>query len=216
MNYQILKSSSIFNGLSETEIKTIIKHTGSNVKKYRKDEAILLSGDIINDICIVISGSVRIENNDIWGNKSILSIAEQGEVFAEAYACVPNEPLMVDAVSNELCEIMFFNVPTLFSLPESDEKNKLIKNLIMVSSRKNLHLSQRIFHTSSKTIRGRVLSYLSQQSSKQHSQFITIPFNRQQLADYLSLDRSALSKELSKMKADGLIDYHKSTFKLNI
>lgn len=212
MRYQTI----IFKDLTDKETEYIEKMMGLPVKKYQKDEIILHSGETVKDICIVLGGSVQIENNDIWGNKSILNMVEQGEVFAEAYACVSNEPLMVDAVANEPCEIMFLNVPKLFALPESKAKNKLIRNLVTISSRKNLHLSQRIFHTSSKTIRGRVLSFLSQQAGKQKSKFITVPFNRQQMADYLSLDRSALSKELAKMKADGLIDYHKNTFKLNI
>lgn len=212
MRYQTI----IFKDLTDNETEYIEKMMGLPVKKYQKDEIILHSGETVKDICIVLGGSVQIENNDIWGNKSILNMVEQGEVFAEAYACVSNEPLMVDAVANEPCEIMFLNVPKMFALPESEAKNKLIRNLVTISSRKNLHLSQRIFHTSSKTIRGRVLSFLSQQAGKQKSKFITVPFKRQQMADYLSLDRSALSKELAKMKADGLIDYHKNTFKLNI
>ncbi len=84
----------------------------------------------------------------------------------------------------------------------------------MISSSKNIRLSRRIFHTSSKTVRGRVMSYLSQQSTVQGSRSVTVPFNRQQMADYLSVDRSALSKELGKMKRDGIIDYYKNSFKL--
>ena len=216
MDHKILMQTSLFKKCTEADIECVKRNMDLPVKNYQKNETILHSGSTVNDICIVLSGSVQIENNDIWGNKSILNIVGQGGVFAEAYACVNDEPLMVDAVANEPCKVMFLNVQKLFALPESDAKNKLIINLVTISSKKNLQLSQRIFHTSSKTIRGRVLSYLSQQAGKQNSRFITVPFNRQQMADYLSLDRSALSKELGKMKADGLIDYHKNTFKLNV
>ncbi|MBQ6381661.1 MAG: Crp/Fnr family transcriptional regulator [Clostridia bacterium] len=216
MNYSSLRHTSIFECCAKAEIESIENAIGLPVKRYKKDEIILHAGECVENICIVLSGSVRIDSNDIRGNRSILKIVKRGEVFAEAYACIPDVPLMVDAVANEPCEIVFLNVAKLFSLPESETKNKLLKNLVAISSKKNLHLSARILHTASKTIRGRVLSYLSQEATKQNSRFITIPFNRQQMADYLSVERSALSKELGKMKADGLIDYHKSTFKLTL
>lgn len=91
---------------------------------------------------------------------------------------------------------------------------KFISNLLVLSTHKNLALSGRSFHTSPKTIRGRVMSYLNAVSIKKHSNQFTIPFDRQQLADYLNLDRTALSKELGKMKRDGLIDYHKNFFSI--
>ena len=124
---------------------------------------------------------------------------------------------MVDAVANEDCEILFVNVPRLFMpCPVCKSQNRLIQNLVIISARKNLQLSKRSLHTSPKTIRGRLLSYFSQQVSAQGSSKITIPFDRQQLADYLNLDRSALSKELGKMRKDGLIEYNKNTFEIKM
>ena len=165
----------------------------------------------------MLSGTAQIENNDIWGNTSILGLVKPGEVFAEAYACVPGEPMMVDVIATEDTEILFVNVPEIFRLASSGKGNytRLIQNLVIISARKNLTLSRRILHTSSKKIRGRLFSYLSYQAELQGSNCIEIPLNRQQLADYLSLDRSALSKELSRMKSDGLIDYHKNIFTLH-
>ena len=156
------------------------------------------------------------KRNDLWGNKNIISLAHTGEVFAEAYACVPGEPMMVDVIAMEEAEILFLNVPELFRLSASGkgEYSHLIHNMAIISARKNLLLSRRILHTSSKKIRDRLLSYLSYQAGLQKSRYIDIPLNRQQLADYLSLDRSALSKELGKMKKEGLLDYHKNSFVL--
>ena len=167
----------------------------------------------MTDIGLVLSGSVRIEHMDLWGNQSVLGITPTGSVFAESYACIPNEPMMVDAVANVDCDILFINIPRLFS-PCSicGNQNRLIQNLVIISAEKNLQLSRRSLHTSPKTIRGRLFSYFSQQVSAQGSNKIVIPFNRQQLADYLNLDRSALSKELGKMRKDGLIEYNKNTF----
>ena len=124
--------------------------------------------------------------------------------------------MMVDVIAMEEAEILFLNVPELFRLSAAGkgEYSHLIHNMTIISARKNLLLSRRILHTSSKKIRDRLLSYLSYQAGLQKSRYIDIPLNRQQLADYLSLDRSALSKELGKMKKEGLLDYHKNSFVL--
>ena len=171
----------------------------------------------MTEIGLVLSGSVRIEHTDLWGDKGILNITPAGGVFAESYACIPDEPMLVDAVANEDSDILFINVPGLFSFgPLWESQNRLIQNLLMISAEKNLQLSRRSLHTSPKTIRGRLFSYFSQQVSAQGSSRITIPFDRQQLADYLNLDRSALSKELGKMKRDGLIAYHRNRFEIKM
>lgn len=208
-----ISKTALFQGCSEEDILNMSKHLDFRTNKYRKEHVIFGTGSVVTDIGLVLSGSVRIEHTDLWGNKVILGITPAGGVFAESYACIPNEPLMVDAVANEDCEILFINVPRLF-IPCSAcvSQNKLIQNLVMISAEKNLQLSRRSLHTSPKTIRGRLSSYFSQQVSAQRSNKIVIPFDRQQLADYLNLDRSALSKELGKMRKDGLIEYHKNTF----
>ena len=212
-----ISKTALFRGCSEEDITNMAEHLDFRTNKYRKGDVILGAGSIVTDIGLVLSGSVRIEHSDLWGNKSILGITPAGGVFAESYACIPNEPMMVDAVANEDCNILFISVPKLF-MPCSvcKNQNRLIQNLVMISARKNLQLSRRSLHTSPKTIRGRLLSYFSQQVSAQGSSKIVIPFDRQQLADYLNLDRSALSKELGKMKNDGLIEYKKNIFEIKI
>lgn len=208
-----ISKTALFRGCSEEDISNMSEHLDFRTDRYRKGHVIFGTGSIVTDIGLVLSGSVSIEHTDLWGNKSILSIISAGSVFAESYACIPNEPMMVDAVANEDCDILFINVPRLFtSCPVCVSQNRLIHNLVMISAEKNLLLSRRSLHTSPKTIRGRLYSYFSQQVSSQGSNKIVIPFNRQQLADYLNLDRSALSKELGKMRNDGLIEFNKNTF----
>ena len=188
--------------------------------RYGKGEVIFGAESVVTDIGLVLSGSVRIEYTDLWGNKSILGIIPAGGVFAESYACIPDEPMMVDAVANEECSIMFISVPKLFMpCPACKNQNRLIQNLVVISAGKNLQLSRRSMHTSPKTIRGRLFSYFSQMVSAQGSNKIIIPFDRQQLADYLNLDHhhgSALSKELGKMRKDGLIAYHTNIFEIKM
>lgn len=211
MNF--ISNTALFRGCSEKDIQNMSKHLDFRTDKFKKGDVIFSVGSIVTDIGLILSGSIRIEHTDLWGNKSILGINPAGGVFAESYACIPNEPMMVDAVANEDCEILFISVPKLFTpCPLCENQNKLIQNLVMISAEKNLQLSRRSLHTSPKTIRGRLFSYFSQQVSAQGSNKIIIPFDRQQLADYLNLDRSALSKELGKMRRDGLIEYHKNSF----
>lgn len=209
----LISKTALFQGCAEEDIRNMSKHLDFRKDHYRKENVIFSRGSIVTDIGLVLSGSVRMEHTDIWGNKSILGITPAGGVFAESYACIPNEPMMVDAVANEDCDILFISVPKLFTpCPVCVSQNRLIHNLVIITAGKNLQLSRRSLHTSPKTIRGRLFSYFSQQVSAQGSNKIVIPFDRQQLADYLNLDRSALSKELGKMKNDGLIAYHKNTF----
>lgn len=208
-----ISQTALFRGCSEEDILNMSKHLDFRTDSYKKGDVIFAAGSIVTEIGLILLGSVRVEHTDLWGNKSILGITPAGGVFAESYACIPNEPMMVDAVANESCDILFISVPRLFT-PYSacGSQNRVIQNLVMISAGKNLQLSKRSLHTSPKTIRGRLFSYFSQEVSAQGSSKIVIPFDRQQLADYLNLDRSALSKELGKMKNDGLIEYNRNTF----
>ncbi len=128
----------------------------------------------------------------------------------------PGEPLMVDAVAAERIEVLLLIrgaccAPVRRSAPTM---RRLIRNLLAVTSRKNFALSRRIFHTAPKSIRGRLLSYLSAQALREDSRSFAIPFDRQQLADYLGVDRSALSAELGRMRAEGLIRFRKNELEL--
>ena len=211
-----LKENIIFNGMTPNEIDQALNELCAIEKAYKKNSLILRAGDITDTLGLVLSGSVTIESNDMWGNKTILSNVGEGGFFAETYALLENEPLLVDVRANENCRILFFKVGSLKKLKSNMNlwSFKLISNLLMISANKNLHLSGRSFHISPKTIRGRVMAYLNSVSLKKSSNEFDIPFDRQQLADYLNLDRSALSKELSKMKKDGLIKVRKNHFKL--
>lgn len=205
----------ILKDIDDTEKEEMLELSCLKNVQYSKNEVIFHTGDTVNEIGIVLKGRVNIENIDIWGNKSILSCVSEGEIFAETYA-ICGEPMMVDAVAAEKSEIQFLNLKALIDEKNSDKGwyVKLISNMLKISVRKNLALSGRIFCTSSKTIRGRLLTYLSNISVKSGSKTFQIPFDRQQLADYLNLDRSALSKELGKMRDEGLIEFHKNVFKL--
>ncbi len=206
----------LFNGMTSEEIQAAFVNLNVVKKAYKKNSVLLHAGDTTDSFGLVLSGSVIIESNDMWGNRTILSNVRKGRFFAETYALLENEPLLVDVRANEDCRILFFKVGSLQKL-RSEMKPwsyKLMANLLMISSNKNLHLSGRSFHTAPKTIRGRVMSYLNSVSLRCGQNEFDIPFDRQQLADYLNLERSALSKELGRMQKAGLISTRKNHFKL--
>ena len=217
MNYKFLSNTLLFRGITPEEIESMMTCLDGHVKKYNKGEMIYHSGEIIQKAGLVLSGSVHIENDDLWGNKTILAHVGVGQVFAETYVCIPGEPLMIQVVAAEPVEVLFLNLGqgTRTCVKNCAFHGRLIQNLLMISAQKNLNLSRRIFYTSSKSIRGRLLSYLSDQATRTGSLEFEIPFNRQQLADFLGVDRSAMSNELGKMQKEGLLTVNKRHFCLS-
>lgn len=216
MDYLFLSKTILFHGASPEEVRMMLDCLGTETRRYQRGSIVYHMGDVVNSMGILLSGSVSIENDDVWGNKSILDKIGPGQVFAETYACVPNEPLMISIVATEPTEILFLDMSRVLHICSNacSLHNQLIRNLLSVALQKNLSLSRRIFHTSSKSIRGRLLSYLSFQATQHGSCDFRIPFSRQQLADYLSVDRSALSNELGKMQKEGLLRVERNHFTL--
>ena len=215
MDNTILRNTVLFRDMSEDEMCTCLKELKSQEKSYKKDTVILHAGEETDRMGLVLDGSVTIESNDVWGNCTILTHIPAGQFFAETYALLSREVMLVDARANEDCRILFITVGGFFSkFSSSSWKEKLTRNLLMISAHKNLTLSGRSFHTSPKSARGRILSYLNTVSLQKHSVEFDIPFDRQQLADYLNLERTNMSKELGKMQREGIIECRKSHFKL--
>ena len=152
MDYELISRTALFQGCSPSATENLLYGLKTFTKKYKKGAPVYLAGTPVTDVGIVLYGTVQIENNDLWGNKNIISLARAGEVFAEAYACIPDEPMMVDVIAMEEAEILFLNVAELFRLAAAGkgEYSHLIHNMTMISARKNLLLSRRILHTSSK------------------------------------------------------------------
>lgn len=217
MDYLFLSNTSLFCGTSADEVKAMLQCLGAHTKNYAKGEVIYHAGQVVESMGMVLSGSTHIEYDDVWGNRSLINHVEAGQIFAETYACIPGEPLSINVTAVEYTEVLFLNTTRLLQTCSDTcaHHSRLIKNLLQILAQRNLNLSKRILHTSSKSIRGRLLSYFSEQTLHSGSYHFTIPFNRQQLADYLGVDRSALSNELSKMQRDGIITYEKNTFCLN-
>ena len=209
-----LTGSLLFRGMNMDEIEEALTALGAREESFQKGRLLLTAGDPTDRMGMVLSGSVTIENNDLWGNTTILSHVGKSQIFAETYALLPKEVLLVDVRANEDCRVLFLFLGRLSDGVSSSWKEKLIENLLLISAHKNLALSGRSFHTSPKSARGRILSYLNSVSLQKDSAEFDIPFDRQQLADYLNLERTALSKELSRMRKDGILECRKNHFKL--
>lgn len=214
---RFLQQMPLFRGCTGEEIETILHHLGARTATFPKGALVCRAGERTEEMGLVLSGGVYIEHDDVWGNASLLGHVEAGQLFAEAYACVREEPMLVHVIAAEKSEILFLNLtPLREGCPNACRcRDKLMRNLLQITARKNLNLSRRILHTAPKTIRGRLLSYLSQQAVQNGGNTFDIPFNRQQLADYLEVDRSALSAELSKMQREGILTARKNHFVLH-
>ena len=215
-NYSDLSKSLLFHGISEKEFDSLVKCLSSTFKTYEKNDTVYLAGDFVREIGIVVSGRVHLIKDDAWGNSNIIAEISDGEMFAEATACssIGILPVTVKAMADT--EVMFADFQRIVATCSSAciFHTLLIRNLIGVFARKNSSLVEKMEHITKRTIRDKLLSYLSEQSKLHNKCSFEIPFDRQELADYLSVDRSALSAEMSRLKTGGVINYRKSHFEL--
>lgn len=215
-NTSVLKRSALFAGVEESKIPVMLNCLGAKKSSYKKGEYVLRQGEYIDSVCVLLSGRLHIRNEDYWGNGSILGRIEPGDMFAEAYSVPGSGALLNDVTAVEDSEVLFLDVKKIFSPGKCacGFHEIIIKNLVYEISEKNRNLVVKLGYMSKRTIREKLTAYLSDESKKQNRPSFEIPFNRQQLADFLSVDRSAMSKELGKMKNDGLIEFDKNRFTL--
>ena len=187
---QIIASASLFRGIAKTEIAAVLQNLDAQLRVYPRNSFIWQLGEQVTTAGFVVAGSVHILREDYWGRQNILAQLGCGHLFGEVYACL------------------------LAGSARSEAENRLLHNLLLLMAERNLFLTQKMEYLTKRTTREKLLAYLSEQARLQQSNKLTIPFNRQQLADFLAVDRSAMSGELSKMQADGLIRYKKNNFEL--
>lgn len=216
-NYiHILKRTKLFAGVGDDEISAMLSCLGARLYNYKKGEYVLRQGGHLSDIIVLVEGNLHIQKDDYWGNRSILGQVAVGEMFGEAYVAPESGALLNDVVATENSTVIFFDVRKIITTCSSGCRfhYMIVQNMFFAISDKNRKLVQKLGHMSKRTTREKLISYLSEESKKQNSSNFTIPFNRQQLADFLSVDRSAMSNELCKMRDEGLIEFDKNYFKL--
>lgn len=214
---EFLKKLPLFFNLNDEEILKVLKFFNGYEKKFSKNNFVFEIGKPIDKIGIILSGEINIIKEDYWGNRNILNKFIKGNIFGEVFAISKSLPLNIAVETSCETTILFLDFSN-FSLNLTCidiEINKFLSNIFSISLKKNILLTEKIEHITKKSIREKILSYLSTMALKKNSNNFDIPFDRQELADYLSVERSALSRELSSMKKDGIIDYKKNNFILH-
>ena len=206
----------MFYGVADEDMPKMLSCLGAKVERYKKGDYVLCQGEKLEKIPILVDGKFHIQNEDYWGNRSILGSIAAGEMFGEAYAVPKSEPLLNDVVAVEDSTVIFFNVEKITSACGNACRFHMIviENLLHEIAQKNRKLVQKLGHMSKRTTREKLISYLSQEAKMSDSPTFEIPFNRQQLADFLSVDRSVMSAELCKMRDEGMIKFKKNRFEL--
>lgn len=213
-----IRSAPLFSGVSEAELTAMLACLKAEKKDFPKEAFVLRAGDTSESIGLVLTGTVLVIQEDIWGNRNILSKAGLGQTFAAAYACAPGSRLNVSVVAETPVTVLFLNVKRILTVCPSacSYHSRIIRNLLGELAGKNLQFSEKLTHVGQRSTRSKIMSYLSAEAQRLGTYELDIPFSRQQLADYLGVERSGLSQELGKMKKDGLLDYRKSHFVLKV
>ena len=190
----------------------------TRMEAFTKEAFVLRTGDTVESIGIVLSGSVLVIQEDIWGNRNILSKAGPAQTFAAAFACAPGSILNVSVIADTPTTVLFLNVKRILHVCPSacSHHSRIIRNLLTDLAEKNLRFSEKLTHMGQRTTRAKLMSYFSAEAQRLGTYEFDIPFSRQQLADYLAVERSGLSLELGKMRDEGLLDFHKSHFVLKV
>ena len=214
--YNQIKNSPVFFGMNDEELKGLLECFNARVRKYEKEEMIIRQGDIISNIYLILDGGVNIEKDSYWGRRIIISRLVKNQNLALSFVGSKNIESSVDAITvkDTLVLILSYEKCTSICQNACTRHKVLINNLFQILSKENIELIQKIENVSQKTIRDKLLTYLSNEAQRKHSNSFDIQFTRQALADYLNVDRSAMSFELSKLQKEGLIIYNKNHFEL--
>lgn len=214
----LLKKSLLFKGMSDQEILSILHCVEARILSRQSGEYIFHAGDRTSEMGLVLQGSVLTVQETLWGHRNIMAKVGPGDFFGEPYAASPGSVLNINVTACEDCEILMLRISRILTTCPTacSHHSRLIQNLVSVLSGKLLLFNEKITHMSKRTTREKLLSYLSSESIRQGKRSFDIPYNRQQLADYLCVERAAMSAELSKLQKEGLLKTNRSHFELYI
>lgn len=216
--YHKIKNSPIFFGMTDNELDRMLECFKGYIKNYEEGDMIIRQGDIITKIYLILEGKVNIEKDTYWGRRMIIQQLSANNNIGLALVASKNVESNINAICATDTTILILNYEKCSTMCQNAccHHSALIRNLFKILSKENIELIEKIENISQKTIRDKLLTYLSNESLKNKSSSFEIQFNRQELADYLNIDRSAMSFEMSKLKQEGFIDYNKNKFILHI
>ena len=214
--FQILRKCSLFSNIADENLIPMLSCLNARVIKYGKGEDIISEGQSAKDVGIVLSGKVQIIKIDYYGNKNIIANIEPSQLFGESFACADIKSIPVSVVASDDTEVMMIDCVRITKTCSNSCSfhNQIVLNLMRIMAMKNIFYTQRAEVISKRTTREKLLAYLDQQAKKNSSDCFEVPFDRQELADYLEVDRSGLSAEISKLRAEGVIECRKNKFRL--
>lgn len=213
---EILKHTQLFAGVSNEEIVAMLNCLQARLLTFKKGEYVFREGEHIDNIMVLGKGKLLVQHDDFWGNRSIVNVIRIGEMFGEAYVAPESGAILNDVVAEEDSTVIFFDVRRILTVCSTACRfhAMVVQNLFFAISEKNRKLVQKIGHMSKRSTRAKLLSYLSEEAKRHNNRHFSIPFNRQQLADFLCVDRSAMSNELCKMRDEGLVKFDRNEFTL--
>lgn len=214
--FEIILKNPLFAGISEAELGSMLNCLNANVIRIPKGEPVFLEGDAAGFVGLVLEGGVQIVRDDYFGNRTLLGLAEEGDIFAESYSTAGVDTMPVSGYALRNSRVMLLECRKMLTVCSNacGFHNRLVKNLLELVSRKNLQLGRKIQFMSQKTTKEKLMAYLLDQAKQKNAAEFEIPFDRQTLADFLGVERSAMSAELSKLRRAGFIDYQGAHFRL--
>ena len=206
----------LFRDIRDADRAALLTCLKTYTRAYQKGEFILLEQDHVQDVGIVLSGTVHMLKEDVWGRRALLAYMEPGELFGETFALRPGQASHVSFLAAADTKALFLPLDHVLRpcKKQCPFHTTLSRNLFNLLAEKNLRLMEKIEISSKTTLREKILAYLSIESQKQGSKYITVPLNRTEMASYLHANRSSMTRELADMQADGLIEFDGNTFVL--
>ncbi|NCB30208.1 MAG: Crp/Fnr family transcriptional regulator [Clostridia bacterium] len=213
---EIIRQSKLFAGVDAPEAEAMLRCLGARSVSYGKGAYILQAGEHADAVGILLAGSACIVHESFWGNRNIVAKLCPGQLFAEAFACTPGAILNMSVVTETPSVALLLDVRRVLATCSSacSFHTRVIRNLLADIAGKNLYFYEKLTHMGQRTTRQKLLSYLSAQALRQGSAVFEIPYNRQELADYLAVDRSAMSNELCKLRDEGILAFRNNHFEL--
>ena len=215
LNLEGIGACTLFEGIEHTSIKAMLKCIGAYEKKYKKGEYISIEEDFVRSVGIVHSGVVDMIKEDVWGNCTVVVRMKDNEIMGETFACGSDSSTKVSFVAAEDTVMIFLPFEKVMHVCSNscEFHHRLIRNMVVSMANKNRSLMEKIEVVAKRSLREKIMQYLSLQSEKQEGGYFEIPLGRTELANYLVADRTAVSRELANMKAEGIIDFDKKMFK---
>ena len=213
---ETLKRTQLFSGVGDNEISAMLNCLQARLLTFKKGDYVYRAGEHLSCVPLLVEGRLHIQKDDFWGNRSIINVIGVGELFGESYIAPDSGPLLNDVVAAEDSVVICLDANRVITTCSNACRfhQMVVQNLFYEVSERNRRLVQKLGHMAQRTTREKLISYLSEQSQKHKSASFEIPLNRQQLADFLSVDRSAMSNELCKMRDEGLLTFNKNSFEL--